>query len=427
MTSVQKYCVLLASILFGFAQTGVGDAQEAKPPLRVATLAPRVTVQEPRIHKELAIYPLTVASVADTSRYKHLDTAVTDRSVKITEWRSGTVPHLKVTNGGNSKVFIMAGEIMTGAKQDRMSAHDVLLRPWSGPIKLPVYCVEHGRWVMQSQQFAAGRTAGTKRLRQSAVAKSSQSRIWSDVAAKTAESGVRSSTGTMQAVYNSPEVKRRIQEYQQAFADLPNKAPNMVGFVVAVRGQIDTADLFANPPLLRGLWKKFVKAAATDAVTSQRGALPTPSVPEVQAFVGLGLLGNAKRIKTPGLGKEYLIQGDGGVTGSTLIHQERMVHLALFAPDRSAGPRELRNGIRYDTPQSRHTEQSDNKATTAPWRTPGKQRGNPKKGRSSGPQSKSRAPSQEGPKKGRFSRPKSESQAPSHQKTGAKKTSIDRG
>ena len=379
MASVQRASVLIVGTLLGLAQPRVADAQQGNLTVRVAEMAPRVTVHQPRVHKNLAVYPLTTPDVADTSRYKHLDSAVSDKSVKITEWGSGTVPNLKVTNRSNAKVFVMAGEIMTGAKQDRMSAHDVLMRPWSGPIKLPVYCVEQGRWVMQSKQFAAGRTAGTKQLRKSAVAKSSQGKIWSDVAKKSAESGVRSSTGTMQAVYNNVELRRRIGAYQQAFADLPNKTRNMVGFVVAVRGQIDSADLFANPPLLQGLWTKLIKAAATDAVTTQRAAQPLPSAAEVQTFVGMGLEGTTKKVNNPGLGKEYLIQGDGGLTGSTLIHQARVVHLALFAPDKSAGPRELRNGIRYDTPQSTPTGGAGVKGDRAPWQAPGKKRVKSKK------------------------------------------------
>lgn len=372
MTRKRILPVLLAGALLALAPTGKANAEEGVATVQLGGTGPLLTVLEPRIFEELAVFPLKAEAVTDGSKYKHLDTAVSDRSVSITEWGSGTVPNLKVANKGKGKVFIMTGEIMTGAKQDRMSAHDVLLGPGSGPVKLPVYCVEQGRWVKRSDRFAAGHTAGTRKLRKSAVAKSSQGKIWSDVAEKSAESGVHSSTGTMQAVYNDAQLAKKIKTYEKAFADLPSKTPDMVGFVVAIRGRIGSADLFANPPLLDGLWKKLIKAAATDAVTADRSGKSPPTVEQVAQFLGAGIEGDYKSIDNPGLGKEFLIEGQGGVTGSTLIHGTNVVHMALFAPDKSDGPRELRNGIRYDTPQSSYGGNSGGKGSIGnggppPW------------------------------------------------------------
>jgi len=349
----------LVAALLVLSHAGDTRAQNPDATIALGNAGPVLTVLAPRVHDQLAIYPLVADAVTDDSKYKHLDTAVSDKSVSITEWGSGTVPNLKVANKGKGKVFIMTGEIMTGAKQDRMSAHDVLLRPRSSAVKLPVYCVEQGRWVKKSERFAAGRTAGTKKLRKSAVAKSSQGKIWSDVAEKSAQSGVVSSTGTMQAVYNDAQLGQKIKAYEKAFADLPGKTSNMVGFVVAVRGKLETADLFANPPLLAGLWTKLVKAAATDAVTSQNSPAEQPTAAQVRAFLDAGIEGNYRSIDNPGMGREFLIEGAGGVSGSTLINDSQIVHMALFAPEKTAGPRELRNGIQYGTPQSTYKNNDD--------------------------------------------------------------------
>jgi hypothetical protein len=372
---------MLTGLVLVLACAARAEAQTDRARIRLGSAGPMLTVTQPRVFESLAIYPLVVDEVTDGTRYKHLDKAVSDKSVMITEWGSGTVPNLKVANKGKGKVFIMTGEIMTGAKQDRMSAHDVLLRPGSGPVKLPVYCVEQGRWVKNSDRFAAGRTAGTKKLRKSAVAKASQSRIWSDVAEKSAKSGVRSSTGTMQAVYNDGKVKKKISAYEKAFADLPTRTPDMVGFVVAVRGQIGNADLFANPPLLEGLWQKLVKAAATDAVTEDAPALELPTPAQVRNFLGAGIGGDYKPVDNPGLGQEFLVTGAEGVSGSTLIHDSSVVHMALFAPDKSDGPRELQSGIQYQTaqPQPQPQPQWSNSNTIgngapAPWHSKGKKK-----------------------------------------------------
>lgn len=179
------------------------------------------------------------------------------------------MPKVNAENLGEQKIFIMTGEIITGAKQDRMSAHDVLMEKTQKPVVLPVYCVEHGRWVMKSQQFSAGGTAGTKKLRRSAVKKYNQGKIWSDVAEKSERASVNNATGAMQAVYNDPQIRKEIAKYVKAFEDLPQKATNMVGFIVVSGGRISSADIFANPMLLAGLWKKLLRASAVDAVTEK--------------------------------------------------------------------------------------------------------------------------------------------------------------
>jgi hypothetical protein len=389
---------LLVVALCTSAQIERARAQASDATIRLGNAGPLLTVLEPRVYESLAIYPLVADEVKDQTKYKHLDSAVSEKSVQITEWGSGTVPNLKVSNKGKGKVFIMTGEIMTGAKQDRMAAHDVLLRPGSKAVKLPVYCVEHGRWVKNSDRFAAGKTAGTKKLRKSAVAKASQGKIWADVAEKSAKSGVHSSTGTMQAVYNSTDLKKKIAAYEKAFANLPSDTENMVGFVVAVRGQIDGADLFANPPLLKGLWKKLVKAAATDAVTEDGSATGTPSTARARSFLGEGINGEYKPIDTPGLGQEFLVESKSGISGSTLIHESAVIHMALFAPEKSDGPRELRNGIRYQTagPQPA-TSNAIGNGGPPPWLY---QQKNKKKGKKKIGQKKGKGSKKGKPKKG---------------------------
>lgn len=219
--------------------------------------------------QDLTIYPISAGEIRDNTSYMTLDEAGGKHLLRISELGGGQVPKVNAENLGEQKIFIMTGEIITGAKQDRMSAHDVLMEKTQKPVVLPVYCVEHGRWVMKSQQFSAGGTAGTKKLRRSAVKKYNQGKIWSDVAEKSERASVNNATGAMQAVYNDPQIRKEIAKYVKAFEDLPQKATNMVGFIVVSGGRISSADIFANPMLLAGLWKKLLRASAVDAVTEK--------------------------------------------------------------------------------------------------------------------------------------------------------------
>ena len=65
---------------------------------------------------------------------------------------SGSVPNLAVTNKCKRPLLIPEGEILIGAKQNRVINVTVLV---AAGVKfvLPVSCVEAGRWRYQSRHF----------------------------------------------------------------------------------------------------------------------------------------------------------------------------------------------------------------------------------------------------------------------------------
>lgn len=349
-------CLLLVSLIFGSgpARAKVNATAPLENPLEEMALS--ITIQPPRTHKDLTIYPISAGKTWDKTSYMTLDEAGAKGLLRISEVGGGRVPKVKAENLGNRKIFIMTGEIITGAKQDRMSAHDVVLGKTKKPVVLPVYCVEQGRWVMKSHQFSAGGTAGTKKLRRSAVKKYNQGKIWSDVAEKSAKASVNNATGTMQAVYNDPRIRKEIEGYIKAFEDLPRKTHNMVGFVIVSNGRISNADIFVNPKLLKGLWKKLLRAGAVDTVTEKETPNQMPSLKEVQEFMNFGFGGEFNKIPNPGSGREFLMEGENGVSGSTLINGASIVHLALFSKEKGENPRELRGDSRPSRERNHSTE-----------------------------------------------------------------------
>jgi hypothetical protein len=300
----------------------------------------QITLGEPVQHENLTIFPLMSSKIHSGNPYTPLDTAMDRGALRVTELASATVPTLNVKNSGKEKVFIMTGEIVTGAKQDRMSAHDVLLPPSLRSVKLQVYCVEQGRWVQNSRQFAAGKTTGTTMLRKTAAKKGGQGTIWSKVAKKSGDASVNSATGTMQAVYNNRQMKRRITAFENRLGSI-GRRNGIVGFVAAIDGNIVSADLFANHTLLKSLYGKLLKAVAIDAVTSQKPSRSAPQESAVRQFVKTGYQGNRSKTSNPGLGAEFLIDAENDISGTILIYQNEMVHLSIFGPDREDKPRAL--------------------------------------------------------------------------------------
>ncbi|HXE86768.1 MAG TPA: DUF6569 family protein, partial [Hyphomicrobiaceae bacterium] len=65
-------------------------------------------------------------------------------SVQVAE--TGQVNELKIENTGAEEVFIQAGDMVKGGRQDRVLTVSLLLPPRSGMIPIASFCVEPGRW-----------------------------------------------------------------------------------------------------------------------------------------------------------------------------------------------------------------------------------------------------------------------------------------
>ncbi len=192
-----------------------------------------------------------------------------------------------LVNNSKRPLLLLAGEIVTGGKQDRVIGKDRIVPAESDPVDLSVFCVEPGRWVATSEHFGAseamygGATAGRSTVpmavmaqpsvRAKAMADKDQNKVWAEVrkqqAAQTETvevSGAAPAVATELAqtssyakVMENQEVKKQVdavakpieQNYQSLIRQLRDR--NAVGVVVAVNGRIIWADIFASTNLLR--------------------------------------------------------------------------------------------------------------------------------------------------------------------------------
>ncbi|MCC6807765.1 MAG: hypothetical protein IT381_10095 [Deltaproteobacteria bacterium] len=280
-----------------------------------------------RTSGNLTIYPILSSSADPERRYVSLDDAMGKNSVRVSEVGGGDVPTLHLVNKSKDPLFIMTGELLAGAKQDRISAHDVLLDPTLKNVALSVYCVEAGRWRGNSNRFAAGYGTATKGVRRSAALKAPQGEIWQHVAAKSAAAKVYSPTGTLRAVMEDGDVRQSTERYLAALLSLAADNEVMIGFVATIDGEVSSADVFTNRPLFTALWPKLLRTVAIDAATPTRGN--RKSELGAEAFLAAGIAGRMRALPNPGLGKEYKIEGE--ISGSMLVADGTLVHLALFS------------------------------------------------------------------------------------------------
>ena len=129
-------------------------AEQASHVLRpfVASLV----VGDPINHLNLTVIPLRGNGQAPIDYVLGSD-AIEAGTLTVTEIdEGGSVPELLVISTTDQMVLLLDGEELIGAKQNRILNTSILLPPRANKVKIPVSCVEQGRWRHVSPAFAMG-------------------------------------------------------------------------------------------------------------------------------------------------------------------------------------------------------------------------------------------------------------------------------
>src|SRR5438094_1937382 len=126
-------------------------------------------VLEPIRHGSLTVFPVVAAKSYNTGEFLTLDEGLRSGEVLVTESgglrplmrrRMHPVPvdgaqvnRLVLVNNSKRPLILLAGEIVTGGKQDRVIGKDRIVPGESDPIDLSVFCVEPGRWVATTDKY----------------------------------------------------------------------------------------------------------------------------------------------------------------------------------------------------------------------------------------------------------------------------------
>jgi hypothetical protein len=106
---------------------------------------PTLRVGDPTRYQSLSVFPL-FSDGNGVVEYRLSEEALADESIAVEEVdESGSVPDLLVENKGDIRVLFLEGEELIGAKQNRILNTSVLVAAHS-KTKIPVSCVEAGRW-----------------------------------------------------------------------------------------------------------------------------------------------------------------------------------------------------------------------------------------------------------------------------------------
>jgi len=312
---------------------------------------PRYKVLTPISQRNLTIFPVVADFSHDTSRFMTLDEGLRSGEVVVTETgkiqplirrpsrpivRYGDqVNQLVLVNNSDRPLILLAGEIVTGGKQDRVVGKGRIVPAKSDPIDLSVFCVEPGRWVETSSKFSEfNALVAQPSVRKRAMADKNQQEVWAEVR-KSADSmnlGPSLSGSAGGAISHQPAVPIASSSYARAMASpaAQSKVESVaaplehsydkimsqlreqqaVGVVVAVNGEIIWADIFASTSLLEKYWPKLVRSYAAEAVTTSI-SFGHADLRSAQAFVD-DRIGSREVIESePGVYRHTEIAGDG--------------------------------------------------------------------------------------------------------------------
>jgi len=266
---------------------------------------------DPVTYENISVFPVVSSYSQDTSPFLTLEEGLSTGEVAVREQGSesmvrgrdglpvylpqpttgASVNQLVLVNRSKRPLLLLAGELVSGGKQDRVIGKDRIVPAGAPPLPLDVFCVEHGRWT-GSSQFAAANTIVHPSVRERAAVDQKQTEVWdavrSGTTAKAAPAapppqisgysiqGAIAGNGRTEAyekIYESRAVGVSIDDFvdevQRRFASATSglKGERVVGVVVAYGGEVAWSDIFASGNLFDHYWRKLLRSYAVEALT----------------------------------------------------------------------------------------------------------------------------------------------------------------
>ncbi len=260
--------------------------------------------------------------------------AVLAGQVEITEAsEGGTVNEIRIRNLGDSPVFIVEGDELRGAKQNRITNTSLLVSPRT-EVRVPASCIEAGRWRYREKGFhttgrsshysmrASKTTSVNQSLRRTGSYVGNQSKVWTEVTRYLTEREVCSDTSCLSDAYDRDggTIEERIGAIRPE--------ADQVGLAVYVNGHFAGMDLVGRPEVYARLHDRFVRAGAAEAIsrTRERVHARRATAPAILRRLEGSTEG---RFASPGVGVDVRLEARG-LVGTALVVEGEVVHLTTF-------------------------------------------------------------------------------------------------
>jgi hypothetical protein len=308
-------------------------------------------------HRNLALVPLRgEGRQARFMDYLLACEAIDAGVLAVTEIdEAGSVPELMAVNDSERPVLLIDGEELQGAKQNRILNTSVLLGPKSRT-RIPVSCVEEGRWSQTSPTFRTGNYSPSSlrqrksrdvhsSLRARGRAQSDQRAVWDSVAAHISARSAQSPTRAMSDAMAT--LSDDIGRYHEA---LPYPA-DACGVVAAISGRFVAMDAFDSPTTLEAIWDRLVASYAMDAESAAGKGAKAFTARAAGVLIEHVGEQSCQSFSVAGLGGDLRFEAED-VIGQALCVEKHLLHLSVFPPS-SDQTRRSASGPRITPPSRR--------------------------------------------------------------------------
>lgn len=255
-------------------------------------------ISGPYTHDNLSIYLIHGPDKLPGKNFMTLGEAL--KTGKVIVHETGNVNQLAIENLSKNDIYIQSGDIVKGGKQDRVISLDFILKPDSGKVPIDAFCVEQSRWHPRGNEEAgrfndSSHQLASKELKLAAKKSRNQGEVWGQVAAtqeklkNNLKADVRSevSATSLELSLSNSKLNATADAYTKTLAALVQQNPDAIGYVFAINGKLNSADVYLSHNLFAKLWPKLLKSNAVEAI-SELNAPKSPGLPkvaEVQTFL----------------------------------------------------------------------------------------------------------------------------------------------
>jgi len=266
----------LITIAFLFLGLLIARAQTpATSPQETGNVTSDYRLSGPYKHENLTVF-LVHGKDQTNKTFLTLQEALAQKKVRVYETKA--VNELAIRNLSNQDIYVQAGDIVRGGEQDRMISVDFIVPPRSGRMPIEAFCVESGRWNKRANEapvsFSSSDNSATNELKLAAKSDKSQQAVWENVSmvqanlSKNVGGSVNStvSASSMELSMEDSKVKATSAAYVKALAGLLQTRSDAIGYVLAINGKVNSADIYASHALFAKLWPKLLKSNAVEAI-----------------------------------------------------------------------------------------------------------------------------------------------------------------
>lgn len=288
-----------------------------------------VKVGEPVFLRNLVIYPLESPEFGDFREFLTLE----DGIFSISEFSPPVVERVKFQRLSDQPFFILDGEEILGAYQDRVVNTSLWLEGRE-TFELPVSCIEQKRWSGDGI-FRAGLTLLNPSLRRVLCEgvsrslsegkgyKSDQRSLWSSIDETLRSLKISSKTSSFHDVYSS--LREEIESYIEEVKDL---GKSFSGFVVETPTLL-AIDLFGNREMLSRFLKRLLRSYLIEGFI-RKGSVAI-SANRIKGLLKLILKEEFNVYSTPAnIGEELRFKEGSMFLGKALMLEDNLIHLSLF-------------------------------------------------------------------------------------------------